>query len=157
VYAGGYAARKGYPPPKAAKKRACADLPAKTTVNSALVFLRTDYRQRCRGTACGILCAENKGDSMAGKKKQHKSGNEGTQARPAALARGFGRPAAKFEALRRYLEESRAELDKVSWPTGKEIKTTSLAVLALIVVMSIFLGLADILLSKIMEAILSRG
>ncbi|MDR1685578.1 MAG: preprotein translocase subunit SecE [Desulfovibrio sp.] len=95
---------------------------------------------------------------MAGKKKQHKSGTEGTQARPAAaLARGFGGPAAKFEALRRYLEESRAELDKVSWPTGKEIKTTSLAVLALIVVMSIFLGLADILLSKIMEAILSRG
>jgi preprotein translocase subunit SecE len=96
---------------------------------------------------------------MAGKKKQQKSGTEGTQARPAAtaLTRGFGGPAAKFEALRRYLEESRAELDKVSWPTGKEIKTTSLAVLALIVVMSIFLGLADILLSKIMEAILSRG
>ncbi|MDR2669221.1 MAG: preprotein translocase subunit SecE [Desulfovibrio sp.] len=37
------------------------------------------------------------------------------------------------------------------------MKATSLAVLALIVVMSIFLGLADILLSKIMEAILSRG
>jgi preprotein translocase subunit SecE len=95
---------------------------------------------------------------MAGKKKQLKSGTEGTQARSAAVpARGFGGPAAKFEALRRYLEESRAELDKVSWPTGKEIKATSLAVLALIVVMSIFLGLADILLSKIMEAMLSRG
>ncbi|MDR1946180.1 MAG: preprotein translocase subunit SecE [Desulfovibrio sp.] len=95
---------------------------------------------------------------MAGKKKQEKSGGEGAQARSAAAAaRGFGGPAAKFGALRRYLEDSRAELDKVSWPTGKEIKTTSLAVLALVVIMSIFLGLADILLSKIMEAILSLG
>jgi preprotein translocase subunit SecE len=101
---------------------------------------------------------ENKGEIMAGRKKHEKSGTEAASARPAAaVARGFGRPAAKFGELRRYLEDSRAELDKVSWPTGKEIKATSLAVLALIVVMSIFLGLADILLSKLMEAILSRG
>jgi preprotein translocase subunit SecE len=95
---------------------------------------------------------------MAGKKKQEKNRGGDVSAHPAtAVARGFGRPAVKLGELRRYLEESRTELDKVSWPTGKEIKTASLAVLALIVVMSLFLGLADILLSRIMEAILSRG
>lgn len=61
----------------------------------------------------------------------------------------------KVGAFVRYLEDSKKELGKVSWPTRKEIKVTGLAVLAMIVVMSIFLGLADLVLTKLVAFILS--
>jgi preprotein translocase subunit SecE len=67
------------------------------------------------------------------------------------------RAPSKFQALGRYFEDARTELGKVSWPTQKEIKITSIAVLVLVVVMSLFLGIADLLLAKIMEFILSIG
>jgi preprotein translocase subunit SecE len=65
------------------------------------------------------------------------------------------RSPSKIQDLIRYFEESKVELGKVSWATRKEVKATSIAVLLLVIVMSIFLGLADLILSKIMEAILS--
>lgn len=81
-------------------------------------------------------------------KKQDKSPLTG-QTAVAAASPG------KAKQLVQYVEDARAELGKVSWPTKKEIKATSIAVLILVVVMSIFLGLADLLLAKIMEFILS--
>lgn len=54
-----------------------------------------------------------------------------------------------------YFENAYKELGKVSWPTKKEVKTTTLAVLALVCVMSIFLGLVDLVLSKAIQSILS--
>ena len=89
---------------------------------------------------------------MAGKqKKQDKTVSGG-----AALAAAQG-PAAKLQSLGRYFENARAELGKVSWPTKKEMKATSFAVIALVIVMAVFLGIADLLLSKLMETILSIG
>jgi len=67
------------------------------------------------------------------------------------------RSPSKVQTLVKYFEDSRVELGKVSWPTRKEVKTTSIAVLALVVVMAIFLGIADVILSKIMSSILSIG
>ncbi|MDR3175358.1 MAG: preprotein translocase subunit SecE [Desulfovibrio sp.] len=95
---------------------------------------------------------------MAGK---HKKSDKAETAIPgpknaAPAVAGSTGPAAKVRQLTRYFEDARTELDKVSWPVRKEVQATSLAVLALVVVMSIFLGLADLLLSKSMEAILSR-
>jgi preprotein translocase subunit SecE len=74
-----------------------------------------------------------------------------------AAAAAVDRSPTKIQALVKYFEDAKVELGKVSWPTRKEVKVTSLAVLALVVVMSIFLGLADLVLSKIMESILSIG
>ena len=65
--------------------------------------------------------------------------------------------ASKIRALGQYFEDAKAELGKVSWPTRKEIKATSIAVLILVVIMSIFLGIVDILLAKIVAGILSVG
>ena len=67
------------------------------------------------------------------------------------------RSPSKIQALTTYFEDSKVELGKVSWPTRKEVKTTSLAVLAMVIAMSIFLGIADLILSKIMASILSIG
>lgn len=96
---------------------------------------------------------------MAAKQKKQ----EKTAAAPAkpqagstAIAADRSSPS-KIQSLVRYFEDARTELGKISWPTRKEVKVTSIAVLILVVVMSIFLGIADIILSKIMEAILSIG
>ncbi|MDR0828190.1 MAG: preprotein translocase subunit SecE [Desulfovibrio sp.] len=89
-------------------------------------------------------------------KKQDKTAPSGPvqKTAAAALAESTG-PVSRIRGFTHYLENARAELEKVSWPIRKEVQATSLAVLALVVIMAIFLGLADILLSKIMEAILS--
>lgn len=88
---------------------------------------------------------------MAAKqKKQDKS------AQPGQVAVSASSPG-KITELVQYFEDAKTELGKVSWPTKKEIKATSIAVLILVVVMSIFLGLADLMLSKVMEFIFSIG
>jgi preprotein translocase subunit SecE len=63
----------------------------------------------------------------------------------------------KIRDLARYFEDAKKELGKVSWPTRKEVKVTVIAVLILVCVMSFFLGIVDLILSKIMGAILSMG
>lgn len=63
----------------------------------------------------------------------------------------------KLTALADYFEESKAEIKKVTWPTKKEAKMTSIAVLILVVVMSLFLGVVDLGLTKIVELILTPG
>ncbi|MDR0339899.1 MAG: preprotein translocase subunit SecE [Desulfovibrio sp.] len=89
-------------------------------------------------------------------KKQAKTALAGGKAQSAAVLQTAG-PGARLRNLGRYFEDAKTELGKVSWPTRRELKATSFAVLILVVVMSIFLGLADLALSKLMEAILSIG
>ncbi len=62
---------------------------------------------------------------------------------------------AKVMQFKNYLELSRAELRKVTWPTVKETRTTSLVVLAFVVVMAVFLGVVDLGLSKLISFILA--
>ena len=63
--------------------------------------------------------------------------------------------AAKAGAFKEYLEESKAEIKKVVWPTRKETVATCIAVLALVVVMSVYLGLVDLGLTHLVKYILS--
>ena len=74
------------------------------------------------------------------------------QSNEASSATGSGNV---FTTFRDYLVESRAEIKKVTWPTKKEARVTSIAVLILVAVMSIFLGLVDFGWTKIIELILS--
>ena len=61
----------------------------------------------------------------------------------------------KLRQLMEFFEESKVEIKKVVWPTQKETVTTCVAVLIFTVVMALFLGLVDVGLSKVVEAILS--
>ena len=54
-----------------------------------------------------------------------------------------------------YVEESKAELRKVTWPTLKETRRATFVVLGFVAVMALILGLVDLGLSKIIQAILS--
>lgn len=60
-----------------------------------------------------------------------------------------------YHRLKDFFEKSKLELKKVTWPTRKETTATCLAVVALVVLVSIFLGVVDLALSKIVEVILA--
>ncbi len=54
-----------------------------------------------------------------------------------------------------YLQEVQSELKKVTWPTRKQTLGTTLVVIVLVAVVSIFLGLFDFGFSKLIQAILA--
>ena len=54
-----------------------------------------------------------------------------------------------------YVEASKAELRKVTWPTLKETRKATLAVLGFVAVMAVILGLIDLGLSSLIKTILS--
>ncbi len=54
-----------------------------------------------------------------------------------------------------YLQLSKAELRKVSWPTYSETKKTTLVVFVFVAIMAALLGLVDLALSSLIGLILS--
>lgn len=60
-----------------------------------------------------------------------------------------------FVRFARYVEACRAELRKVTWPTWKETRKATIAVLGFVCVMAIILGLIDLGLSTLVKSILS--
>ena len=65
-----------------------------------------------------------------------------------------GKPG-RIAQLKEFFDQSKVEIKKVVWPTRKETIATSVAVLILVLVMSIFLGIVDLGLAKAIKAILS--
>lgn len=57
--------------------------------------------------------------------------------------------------FRNYLTDVRAEMRKVVWPTRKETTSTTLVVLGMVVMVSLFLWAVDSLLSLIVKAIVN--
>jgi preprotein translocase subunit SecE len=53
--------------------------------------------------------------------------------------------------VRDFFRESKAELKKVSWPTKKQVWYSTLVVVALTVVFSVYLGLVDLLLTEVLR------
>ena len=90
-------------------------------------------------------------------KKQDKAATPGIKAQAGTAAISTEQSTSKVQSLVRYFEDAKTELGKVSWPTKKEVKATSAAVLILVVVMCFFLGIVDLLLAKVVESILSLG
>jgi len=53
-----------------------------------------------------------------------------------------------------FLTEVKAELGKVTWPTRKETVSTTWVVVAIVLLISIYLGVCDVVLAKLMRIIL---
>ncbi len=80
--------------------------------------------------------------------KKQPTAQEGQgQSKPGIMSRLF--------EFKEYFEQSKTEMRKVTWPTFKETRTTSLVVLVFVAVMVLFLGLVDAGLSKCIALILS--
>ena len=56
--------------------------------------------------------------------------------------------------IRQFLEEARAELKKVTWPTRKQTLASTGVVLVVVIFLSLFLGLVDFGLAKIIKVLL---
>ena len=94
---------------------------------------------------------------MTAKQTKQEKGTGGKPPAAPAAAATPSKVVSRIRSLIRYFEDARNELGKVSWPTVKEVRVTSLAVLVLVVLMSLFLGLADFLFANLMDVVLTRG
>jgi len=56
--------------------------------------------------------------------------------------------------VRRFLDEAKAELKKVTWPTRKQAIASTAVVIVIVIILSIFLSLVDLGLTKIIKLIL---
>jgi preprotein translocase subunit SecE len=59
-----------------------------------------------------------------------------------------------FGKVREFLAEAKAEFKKVTWPTSKQALASTSVVLVVVTIMSLFLGLVDFGLVKILRLIL---
>lgn len=56
-----------------------------------------------------------------------------------------------IEKITRFFQEIRIEMSKVSWPTRKELKGTTVIVIVITIVLSVFIFLTD----KVLEGLLN--
>ncbi len=59
-----------------------------------------------------------------------------------------------LEKVKQFYHEVRVELKKITWPPRKETVASTSVVLIIVIIVSCFLGLVDLGLSKIVNAIL---
>ncbi len=59
-----------------------------------------------------------------------------------------------MQKLKTFLESVKIELAKVTWPTRKETVATTGVVVVIIVLISLYLGVCDLVLAKLMRLIL---
>ncbi len=84
-----------------------------------------------------------------------RSGKEQGRQAKAQTATAPKGPVGKLHQLKEFFEESKGELKKVTWPSRKETVATSIAVVVLVLVMSVFLWGVDLVLSRVVQLILS--
>jgi preprotein translocase subunit SecE len=56
--------------------------------------------------------------------------------------------------VKRFLSEARTELKKVTWPTRKQALASTAVVIVVVIIVSVFLSLVDLGLTKIIKLIL---
>ncbi|MBN2569045.1 MAG: preprotein translocase subunit SecE [Deltaproteobacteria bacterium] len=56
--------------------------------------------------------------------------------------------------VRQFLIESKVELKKVTWPTSKQTLASTSVVIVVVIIVSVFLGLVDFGLTKIIRVFL---
>ena len=59
-----------------------------------------------------------------------------------------------FAKTTRFLREVRTEMGKVSWPPRKQVIGSTAVVLVSVFILSLFLGLVDVILQTVMAAVL---
>lgn len=61
-----------------------------------------------------------------------------------------------LEDAREYYEGSKSEIKKVTWPTKKEVKVTTLAVLGFVAFMAVYLSIVDFAFLSLVDLILVK-
>lgn len=87
------------------------------------------------------------GPAAEGRPKKGAAGSGGSQA-PAAASSPEEAPG-KIAQLVEFFKEVRAEFDKITWPSRKDTQALTIAVLSITMFFSFYLGLVDMVLSKL--------
>lgn len=58
-----------------------------------------------------------------------------------------------FQKINKFLQEVKQEMSKVSWPTRNELKGTTVIVIVLTIILSVFIWLTDKLLEGLLNII----
>ena len=58
------------------------------------------------------------------------------------------------EKIMRFLKEAKGELKKVTWPTPKQTLASTSVVIIVVIIVSIFLGIVDFGLAKVIRLVL---
>ncbi len=118
---------------------------------------KPEDRDKKKGRDKGLIASGAQAGGSEGKPLQ--DGREGKNRGSQALSKKESRKEDKGSLLRyvgiagQFLRESRTELKKVKWPTRKELLASTAAVLVLVMVISVYLGLIDLGLIKIIRGI----
>lgn len=59
------------------------------------------------------------------------------------------------EKIMQFIKEFRVEMKKVSWPNRKEVAASTWVVLVVVIFVSLYLGIADFIFSKLLRLLLS--
>jgi preprotein translocase subunit SecE len=59
-----------------------------------------------------------------------------------------------FTAITDYIKDVRVEMSKVTWPTRRELRESTLVVIVMVFVIAIFIGIVDRALSYAFEALI---
>ena len=84
-----------------------------------------------------------------------KNGAAAKKARPAPAAKnGSGGGPSWWEASVQFLREVKTELKKVTWPTRRQTISSTGVVLVLVIIVSVFLGLVDMILARLVRLVI---
>ena len=78
------------------------------------------------------------------------------KAAPGGLAGVLGWPARKLAEARAFLQEVRSELKKVTWPSRKEVSSTTLVVIATSIFFGFYLWGLDLVFSRALSLAFKR-
>lgn len=79
------------------------------------------------------------------------------KAAPKAAGRSNGGIAGAWETINQFFREVKTELKKVTWPSRKQTVSSTGVVLVLVILVSIFLGGVDLILSWLVKQVLGLG
>jgi len=118
---------------------------------------KTDQKEKRKGRDKGLLAsgarvADSEGKSQQDGKEERSRGGQ-IVPRKEARKEGSGSVMKYVTVAGQFLRESRTELRKVKWPTRKELLASTAAVIVLVLVVSLYLGLIDFGLIKIIRSI----
>ena len=81
---------------------------------------------------------------------------EGKPSHGGGLPGFLGWPGRKLAELRAFFTEVRSELKKVTWPSRKEVYSTTLVVIATSILFGFYLWGLDLAFSRVMSLVLAR-
>lgn len=118
---------------------------------------KSDQKEKRKGRERGLSASGAQTGSPEGRPLQESRDerNRNSQIVPRKEVRkeGGGALLKYIGVAGQFLKESRTELRKVKWPTRKELLASTAAVIVLVLVVSLYLGLIDFGLIKIIRSI----